>query len=1202
MSKSALVCGIAAAFLAGWALAASEQGADRITNGDFEAGLRGWYSWCKAPSTAAVSPGQGVDGSAAVMLRGGGDPSRPASLATRRIPLDGKQTFRLSFLARADGNPTSLSLRFAPKTARDELIAKKMAWHTWRLGTGPWQKCEYTFVTPPEVGKAGLCHFTFFCKKGRVLLDNVRLTPYEGQGVLEYGGNSIPPGRPDPRAWIPLPGRGDILFFERPEPGDFRSFRADAPPLEGELVERVGTFCARGAPARVWFGVVGQKDLAAPLLTISPLRTTKGQVFPAGAVHVFRVLSWPRRVSSRTLSYRVASELLEPMPLRGGRCAIPATRYDTAKWDWVNRGETRFAAGRPEQFMVAFDGVQGVVPGVYRGEIVLAARGVKSATLPVTVTVLRCAIAEPDPAEHHWSIDGDTYRYAEWDTERIRRELAVLRAAGIHGLKCKGLWKQEKRDGQWTGVEVPGFLNVLRAMKDVGMAGPVFLSNQRLPRNVGQWLGKRFDPRDTKTWTPEFEDTLKRALGMADTMIRGQGIEWFLYPADEIYGTDRALPSANILKLIHRIAPQIPICVTCDIAFTNRAVPGCIHRRMYNPRFCVYTAAIHQQALDEAKRLGQPFEWYGSGSYGSQMANVSANRYVAGVLFWKSGAVGHHSWTLQRPSGSAWNDFGGRGNRMVLYPPKFGDAPFTQSLQWIGLRDGILDGWYFHTLERALARAGRSDNAAVRALAASIRDEYRKKLNSVPWYQDSWLAEITSGRLESLRWWVASATQQIEDALAGRPAPPAAARQPLRPEALRLVFYPQEPQSDSPAFDGLNHPFVRIAKLGAAPVVDGRLDAACQGKASVLRPMDPRGRAKPATRFFVGHTEDHLWVFAVCEEPSMATLKERLPKGKGKVWRDDSVEFFLDSNFDQRTYYQFIANSAGNALVYHVRANPAGKTTSEEVSAQGWRFAVHKEAKRWCLELLVPLSVVKARPGLWGIGLVRNRWASGREQHFFYPQRVWLFHRPGSLAPATFQGGKGTLAGLDLPGYSLGTNAFSMTFAGWTGSHARPTLRTTGGAQADIEKWEVAGGRATCRVRYDLPRPGAYEIGIVTPGTAPAASRHYAIHPVVERVLDPPDAFLRMYRTTEASIRFPFGLCVRPEALAGFRVRVQLGGPDRGKIDLVKRPETARFDVLLRPDLLAAGRYRLGLEVLRPGEPKPILSTSVPLEVLPGYK
>lgn len=336
----------------------------------------------------------------------------------------------------------------------------------------------------------------------------------------------------------------------------------------------------------------------------------------------------------------------------------------------------------------------------------------------------------------------------------------------------------------------------------------------------------------------------------------------------------------------------------------------------------------------------------------------------------------------------------------------------------------------------------------------------------------------------------------------------------------------------------------------------------------------------------------------------MDTLKLHLPTGKGKVWRDDSIELFLDTNFDRRSHFQFIVNAAGNALLYHVRGGPEAGSPPEEVPLDGWRFAVAKTASSWTVELLVPVARLRGRLGVWGVGFVRNRWASGREQHLFYPSGVWLFKRPDLFIPTCFDGGAVQLDKLLYSEGLLGVNRVEFQFRSWPPSVPLPRVHTDPEVTTRLTADEGVPGRFV--VEYELPRPGAYEIGLTVVGaSADAAVRHYAVHPLVSRVLRPPDKHLRLYSTAELQVRLPFRLRIRraalPKVTIGVRLACDASSQGRGLL-LREQPSSAAFDVLLRPARISPGRYELGLDVLYgDSQEEPVLSSTIPLDILPGY-
>ena len=67
---------------------------------------------------------------------------------------------------------------------------------------------------------------------------------------------------------------------------------------------------------------------------------------------------------------------------------------------------------------------------------------------------------------------------------------------------------------------------------------------------------------------------------------------------------------------------------------------------------------VLRKALKEANK---PFWWYGSGCTSPRLeGNLTANRYLTGIAFWRSGAAAH--WTkLPAPPGRPLLDFDGDG-------------------------------------------------------------------------------------------------------------------------------------------------------------------------------------------------------------------------------------------------------------------------------------------------------------------------------------------------------------------------------------------------------------------------------------------------------------------------------------------------------------------------------------------------------------
>lgn len=113
-----------------------------------------------------------------------------------------------------------------------------------------------------------------------------------------------------------------------------------------------------------------------------------------------------------------------------------------------------------------------------------------------------------------------------------------------------------------------------------------------------------------------------------------------------------------------------------------------------------------------------------------------ANRYITGLFLAKSGAEGMWSWTFQRPKDQPYDDFDGASHKeqkdaMITYPSFFMPTRSYPTLQWEGIREGVDDYRYIHTLRVLASEANRTD----------ILDGLQRLLDEVPWNVRSLSAE-----------------------------------------------------------------------------------------------------------------------------------------------------------------------------------------------------------------------------------------------------------------------------------------------------------------------------------------------------------------------------------------------------------------------------------------------------------------------------
>ena len=154
--------------------------------------------------------------------------------------------------------------------------------------------------------------------------------------------------------------------------------------------------------------------------------------------------------------------------------------------------------------------------------------------------------------------------------------------------------------------------------------------------------------------------------------------------------------------------------------------------------------------------------------------------------------------------------------------------------------------------------------------------------------------------------------------------------------------------------------------VAAAPKLDGVPDDPCWQKATVagnFQRTDGAGPAQQQTDVRLCYDAKALYVAFDCRESEPQTIIDLIGEDGGEVWRDDSVEVFVDSTLTRQNLWHWTANSAG-------RKTPA----------QWWQCAAARTATGWCVEMALPITD-KVQPGdMMGLNLCRTRPARPQNQ------------------------------------------------------------------------------------------------------------------------------------------------------------------------------------------------------------------------------
>jgi hypothetical protein len=180
---------------------------------------------------------------------------------------------------------------------------------------------------------------------------------------------------------------------------------------------------------------------------------------------------------------------------------------------------------------------------------------------------------------------------------------------------------------------------------------------------------------------------------------------------------------------------------------------------------------------------------------------------------------------------------------------------------------------------------------------------------------------------------------------------------------------------------------VYARRLRPPPHIDGDLGDACWKKATVIdslylrldRVFRPK-RATGRSEIFVGYTGESFYIAL----KAYKNRKDIVAAHRGRdsnVWRDDSLEMFLDTNRDYRTYIQICVNSLGEYF---------DMSQKQRTAYNGeFRTAAKVEENFWSVEIEIPykeLGASKPQKGtIWGFNAISTRMGVDAQQAQWVP-------------------------------------------------------------------------------------------------------------------------------------------------------------------------------------------------------------------------
>ena len=136
-----------------------------------------------------------------------------------------------------------------------------------------------------------------------------------------------------------------------------------------------------------------------------------------------------------------------------------------------------------------------------------------------------------------------------------------------------------------------------------------------------------------------------------------------------------------------------------------------------------------------------------------------------------------------------------------------------------------------------------------------------------------------------------------------------------------------------------------------APVLDGKLDDRVWQRAALVSGFTLLGTdelVSPQTSFRLLWDDKHLYLGVQCDEPQMDKISPmRYADDGSAVFRDESLEFFVEPDHTHGRYYQLMFNVAGSLYT-------SGNSGAE--------VKTHLAEKFWSVEVAVPWAWLKAAP------------------------------------------------------------------------------------------------------------------------------------------------------------------------------------------------------------------------------------------------
>ncbi len=584
-------------------------------------------------------------------------------------------------------------------------------------GSHDWRRVSAEFALTPDIVELGIQ--LELIGPGTAWFDMISLdkTEMDSLGTLTHGGKSfieIPymESKELPSLAKHQEIRGYVVFVSQDPDGVF----PNTVPQEREIKSTIEIFAAQNEYEPAPFSVYALRDLKNVRVFVTDLIDIRGNRIGKDAIDIRVVRYWPQRVSWNSTNYRIIPELLE---------------HKEAK---------DIARDNTQQFWLTVKVPLEAVPGRYTSKVSITPDNADPLQISLNVNVWPFELKTPP--NKIWGIYSDSRRWASRSLSQIEAELRDMREHGINTILFRPISiEQCTMEKDEIHVDLSQANAYVEFFKRVGFEGPIVLSLQDLDVIVSKTIGQ-----EKILYDDQFAKAYHKVIKvLAESAEDHEWPEMLFHVVDEPANSEEKRRKAiRLYKVLKEAGCRT--FTTADVAFCNGILDPWLDVRCYSLYYVGKTESQCSERIKETEMSNDTFWWYGSGCYSGQEGNMAVNRYLVGVLFWKTGASGQWSWTFQRPRGDPYNDFDSEEKDACITYPTLDGRGFIPTLQWEGIREGIDDARYIYTLETHIKKGLQSSDESIKAKARDIKLELDEMLDDVPWFYESEFKNVEATR------------------------------------------------------------------------------------------------------------------------------------------------------------------------------------------------------------------------------------------------------------------------------------------------------------------------------------------------------------------------------------------------------------------------------------------------------------------------